>query len=145
MHNNWEIATKPLSLRWKMNYRFCYRMPPSTLTYTYSRPSRSHLRAVGGPPVACFFTFYIEAFDDLNLRFGSRPSPLALSPPHIVNLRLRRQNKVSAFLGQVPPHATSPLTFFSLAVPRSLHPCYPAFSFYPECPKNLKSSIHDTN
>jgi hypothetical protein len=66
----------------------------------------------------------IEAFDDLNLRFGSRPSPLALSPltlsivpVGIVNLR--RQNKVSAFLGQIPPHATSPLTFFSLAVPRS--------------------------
>src|SRR5260370_35027540 len=31
-------------------------------------------------PAACFFTSTIEAFDDLNLQFGSRPSPLALPP-----------------------------------------------------------------
>jgi hypothetical protein len=64
----------------------------------------------------------IEAFDDLNLQFGSRPSSLALSPltlsissqpiVPVGIMNLRRQNKVSAFLGQLAPYATSPSTFF---------------------------------
>jgi hypothetical protein len=65
----------------------------------------------------------IEAFDDLNLRFGSRPSlaaalsPLTLSISSqpilpVGTINLRRQNKVSAFLGQMSPYATSPSTFF---------------------------------
>jgi hypothetical protein len=70
---------------------------------------------VGGPLLRVSLRFTsIEAFDDLNLRFGSRPSPLALSP--LISsqppVNLRRQNKVSAFLGQMSPYATSPSTFF---------------------------------
>jgi hypothetical protein len=144
-----EIATKPLWLRRKMNYPFSYRTFIHPPTPTLDLPDlTSGVWAAPLLRVSLRFTS-IEAFDDLNLRFGSRPSPLALSPLTLSIpvgiMNLRRQNKVSAILGQMSPYATSPSTFFSLAVPRSLHSCCPAFSFYPECPKNLKSSIHDTN
>lgn len=103
---------------------------PSLLRFSLRLPPSKHLT----------ISTCSSALDPPRWRFPSpcpSPSPVAAD---IVNLR--RQNKTSAFPGQMSPYATSPLTFSHYPC---LHPSCSAFSFYPECPKKLMKPCYELN
>jgi hypothetical protein len=117
-----------------MNYPLCY--PP---TPTLDLPDLTS--GVWAAPCSVFLYVFtsIEAFDDLNLRFGSRPSlAAALSPLTLPissqpilpvgTINLRRQTKFLPFSARCLHMQPRRQLFFSLAVPRSLH-LLPGFLF----------------
>ena len=74
----------------------------------------------------------------LQFRVGSRPSPLALSLTLSISSGGRHRESQEArqsFCLSRPDISHLAVHFFSLPVPRSLHPCCSASSYYPQYPK----------